>query len=144
MTHFFSFIELLVGYFQHNYASFHYYTSSMTVCYLLHTVSCAVQQNVTRSSLSGWISSSYFLSPFSLSKCYVSTCSRTLLFILDYAGAISKTKAAGSKNPYFPETRFLLFEHQNLRQIFGMQVYPCILCRYSFIQMCETSIICWL
>jgi len=37
-------------------------------------------------------------------------------------GAVSKTKASVSKNPYFPETVFVSYEQRNVQQMFGRQL----------------------
>lgn len=72
---------------------------------------------------------------------YLFICS-LLKYVMCSTGAVSKTKASVSDNPYFPTTTYVFFEQRNLQQIFGRQVYLHIL--HSNIGLCETSIIFWL
>ena len=55
-------------------------------------------------------------------------------------GAVSKTKSAASKNLYFPETTFLLYEQRSLQQMFGGQVYFNVHIKIIL----KYVIICWL
>ena len=74
-------------------------------------------------------------------NCHIRPTSTIFVFICCNfcVGAVSKTKAAVSSNPYFPETTFVLYEQRNLQQMFGRQIYSNVVLKLFFV---VTYIIC--